>query len=318
MQAKLKAVLQRGLDTVLQLMCCCGPRGYNLLDGQQNYQDEAEQRLISQRSSTASETQLASSHVPPSFPGSDASGERPQLLVIMRHGHRQDEQDQTWTETAERPWDPPLSTKGRSQAKEAAYAMRELGIEHIITSPFVRCLQTSAEIVSTLDMKQNNWAVDWSLSEICDPRVLFGGRKELLDQVARREIDTWMWDGKQLPEVLNDFAYEESIKSEVQFPPRDITIHLPSYPETLHQGLRRYSKAFQGIITRSKGKSILLVTHGEALRKAVEMFAPGSEVYEVQHTGYVVLQCKAAGSSDLADWKLVTVPGETGVQWFEL
>jgi broad specificity phosphatase PhoE len=318
MQAKLKSVLRRILATIQQHTCCCGPRGYDVLDGQQAYQDEAEQRLISQHSSAASETQLTQSHITPSFPGSDASGERPQLLVIMRHGHRQDEQDQSWTKTAERPWDPPLSTKGRSQAKEVAYAVRELGIEHIITSPFLRCLQTSAEIVSTLDMKQNNWAVDWSLSEISDPRVLFGARKELLDQVGRRDVDTWMWDGKLLAEVLNDFAYEESIKSEVLFPPRDISTLVPSYPETLHQGLRRYGKAFQGIITRSKGKSILLVTHGEALRKAVEMFAAGSEVYEVQHTGYVVLQCKAPGSSDLADWKLVTVPGETGVQWFEL
>jgi hypothetical protein len=38
----------------------------------------------------------------------------------------------------------------------------------------------------------------------------------------------------------------------------------------------------------------------------------------VQHTGFVVLHCTVTGSSDLADWKLATQPGETGVQWFEL
>jgi broad specificity phosphatase PhoE len=276
MHARLPDAGQRLLDKIVDGICCCGPRrGYAPLESSAPYAQDQEQRLLSQQASIASEAQLANVGFVAPFPSSEASGERAQLLVIMRHGHRQDEAEPSWAAAAERPWDPPLSAKGRQQAKEVAYSVRELGLEHVITSPFLRCLQTSAEIVSTLDLEQSRWAVDWSLAEVCDPRVLFGGRKEVADQVARREVDTWMWEGQTMVEALNDFAYEESIRSEVQFPPRDISTLLPKYPETLHQGLRRYSKALQGIITRSRGKSILLVSHGEALRKAVEMFAPG-------------------------------------------
>jgi hypothetical protein len=38
-----------------------------------------------------------------------------QLLLVMRHGHRQDEEDPEWDTTAARPWDPPLSALGRRQ-----------------------------------------------------------------------------------------------------------------------------------------------------------------------------------------------------------
>jgi hypothetical protein len=49
-------------------------------------------------------------------PKSDAQ----QLVWVMRHGHRQDEEDDRWRETAYRAWDPPLSVKGRQQVGMAA------------------------------------------------------------------------------------------------------------------------------------------------------------------------------------------------------
>lgn len=46
------------------------------------------------------------------FAGMGGSGG---TVIVMRHGHRQDEQDPVWHRTAQRPWDPPLSKKGREQ-----------------------------------------------------------------------------------------------------------------------------------------------------------------------------------------------------------
>lgn len=65
---------------------------------------------------------------------------------------------------------------------------------------------------------------------------------------------------------------------------------------------------------------------------AVLMAEPQSEVFEVKHTGFVVLQHQAARSAVVrregqhagsqqqrvgAVWKLTSSPGETGVLWLE-
>jgi hypothetical protein len=41
----------------------------------------------------------------------------PTTIIVMRHGHRQDEEDAFWHHHARRPWDPPLSAKGRVQVR---------------------------------------------------------------------------------------------------------------------------------------------------------------------------------------------------------
>lgn len=55
------------------------------------------------------------------------------------------------------------------QAKEAGEKMKAFGIEYVITSPFLRCLQTSSEIVAALGMAQGQWLLDWSMAEVSNP-----------------------------------------------------------------------------------------------------------------------------------------------------
>jgi hypothetical protein len=38
-------------------------------------------------------------------------------LIVMRHGHRKDEETPKWHLSANRPWDPPLSSLGRQQVR---------------------------------------------------------------------------------------------------------------------------------------------------------------------------------------------------------
>jgi broad specificity phosphatase PhoE len=45
--------------------------------------------------------------------------------------------------------------------------MQELGqVDVIISSPFRRCLQTSAALVRELNMTAGSWLIDWQLSEV--------------------------------------------------------------------------------------------------------------------------------------------------------
>ncbi|KAF5829727.1 hypothetical protein DUNSADRAFT_15574, partial [Dunaliella salina] len=95
---------------------------------------------------------------------------QPKAVIVMRHGHRQDEDDDSWSATAPRPWDPPLSLRGRKGVQEAAAALAQqqskLQIDYIVTSPFLRCLQTSTEIVAALKLPTGRWLVDWAMGEV--------------------------------------------------------------------------------------------------------------------------------------------------------
>ena len=50
---------------------------------------------------------------------------RQQTLWLTRHGNRLDFVDAGWYLTAKRPYDPPLSAEGRSQAKALAQRLAE-------------------------------------------------------------------------------------------------------------------------------------------------------------------------------------------------
>ena len=59
------------------------------------------------RGAATSTSNTSTSNVRPAF--------TEQLVYVMRHGHRQDEEDDCWHVNAARPWDPPLSALGREQ-----------------------------------------------------------------------------------------------------------------------------------------------------------------------------------------------------------
>ena len=55
---------------------------------------------------------MASSFIP------DAEQPFQQRVIVIRHGERLDNVDYTWTDTATRPYDPPLTERGVEQARE--------------------------------------------------------------------------------------------------------------------------------------------------------------------------------------------------------
>ena len=80
-----------------------------------------------------------------------AEGNEAQWLVLVRHGDRQDYATPAWRQRimalGRYPRDPPLSTLGHRQARQlgaaaAATLGRRGGTVRVLTSPYLRCLQT--------------------------------------------------------------------------------------------------------------------------------------------------------------------------------
>ncbi|CAN7056550.1 unnamed protein product [Brassica rapa subsp. trilocularis] len=76
-----------------------------------------------------------------------------QNIIVMRHGDRLDHCEPIWVSTAERPWDPPLVHDGKVRAFQTGQRIRsQIGfpIHRVFVSPFLRCIQTAAEVVAAL------------------------------------------------------------------------------------------------------------------------------------------------------------------------
>ncbi len=76
------------------------------------------------------------------------------MIWLARHARRQDFDDPQWAAGSPRPYDPPLSEDGRRQARTMADRLVIESIDHLFSSPFLRCVETAAAIAT-----QSNLAI---------------------------------------------------------------------------------------------------------------------------------------------------------------
>ena len=92
-----------------------------------------------------------------SHPSQNDMSEDPfvQNLFVMRHGEQQDETDTPGgTTITARPWDLPLTDRGKLQSWRVGRRLRaeDWNITRVVMSPFLRCVQTAAEVIAGLCM----------------------------------------------------------------------------------------------------------------------------------------------------------------------
>jgi broad specificity phosphatase PhoE len=106
-----------------------------------------------------------------------------QTVWIARHGNRQDFVDSSWHRTAERPFDPGLSSDGVLQAKELGRRLIGENITHIFASPFLRTVETAHYVAEALDLPIK---VESGLSEYLNPNWFLSMPEQLtLDALAQ-------------------------------------------------------------------------------------------------------------------------------------
>lgn len=94
-------------------------------------------------------------------------------VFIVRHTTRQDTVQPDWTSTAECSYNPPLAEVGHKQASETGRFIRtllpEVGPVVIHSSPFLRCVQTSAHVAEELISHSPKIRMDAALGEWLTP-----------------------------------------------------------------------------------------------------------------------------------------------------
>lgn len=162
-------------------------------------------------------------------------------LWIIRHGYRIDFNDPHWVDTAKNPYNPPLAPVGFEQAAETAEVLKDKEIDFIISSPFLRTIQTANIIAEKLETKV---ILEAGLSEW----------NSLKDFDYKPELDD--------PHLLvKDYPYIN---------PDSESMIYPDYPEDLDALDNRMNTVLAGILAKY-GTNILIISHGSPIRSIFKM-----------------------------------------------
>ena len=196
--------------------------------------------------------------------GGSSGGGGNRRMWVMRHGMRIDEHDVTWREKSNRPYDPYLTSEGRRQARAAASMIlaeseRDGAVVHVVSSPFLRCLQTAAEVANSLGIERIT--IDYGLCEALLPRNVATSPTYLPPDRLR------MTDGS-----FARISFAHTPQPE------------PRWPEDLATARARYTDAFIRIPEAlGPAGNILLIAHGDTVAQfvAIAKGIPEDSVYSV-------------------------------------
>lgn len=174
-----------------------------------------------------------------------------QIVWIARHANRLDFVNPEWFNTAEHPYDPPLSGDGLMQAKELGKRLQLEKIKHIFASPFLRTIQTANEVAYYLDLPIK---LETGLSEWLNPH--------------------WM---PKMPDRLSpEILVQKYPRIDLRYKSRII----PEYPESEEDILARTARTVQQLVLEFS-EDILLIGHGASVLGTTRGLVGGNTEYRV-------------------------------------
>uniref|UniRef100_A0A7N0UQ74 Phosphoglycerate mutase family protein n=1 Tax=Kalanchoe fedtschenkoi TaxID=63787 RepID=A0A7N0UQ74_KALFE len=191
-----------------------------------------------------------------------------QNVIVMRHGDRLDNFEPLWTSTAKRPWDPPLVEAGKTRAFCTGRKIRaksDSPITRVFVSPFLRCVQTAAEVVAALCSKDNNPAAISSDGVAVDPSkvkvAIEPGLCEVLNTrtIRVKSVPTngeWGFKTPELEALFPAGTVDGSVKP--------VYKELPKWEEDQDCAKKRYAEVIQALADKYPTDNLLLVTHGRS------------------------------------------------------
>ena len=191
-----------------------------------------------------------------------------QTVWIARHGNRLDFVNPEWFNTARRRYDPPLSEDGLIQAQELGQRLKNNNISHIISSPFLRTIQTANEVAQVLDLPIK---LEAGLSEWFNP--------DWMDSHPETHPQEFL--AQEYPRI--DWSYRSLVT--------------PSYPETEAKVTRR-TKQTASKLMRQFSEDILLVGHGASVIGITRGLVKGNPTFRVPLCSLTKIVC-FAGDGEL-------------------
>jgi len=161
-------------------------------------------------------------------------------LLVIRHGEREDEADDNWSQQSATPWDPPLSEQGREQVAEAAKRLADHRVSRVVTSPFARCLETTGALLDSLGLPWSCCSVDARFGEVMDGSILARGAEVRPPEDALPA--EWLWEGTSMEDAVRE-ALPPGAGAHV----RIACAEMPAYPETVSHANRRYHAALAAL-----------------------------------------------------------------------
>ncbi|KAH0456303.1 hypothetical protein IEQ34_014210 [Dendrobium chrysotoxum] len=220
-----------------------------------------------------------------------------QNVVVMRHGDRIDAEEPLWLSHADRPWDPPLTDAGKIRAWTTGKRLRNIGfpVQRIIVSPFLRCLQTAAEVITALccvvDDETHLLSMETSAGAVIDPtrvkvNIEYGLCEVFCMQAMRLSAPPkdgmWLPDVSELEALLPAGTIDHSVEPFKQ--------QLPLWEESLAVARERYRTVIEALADKFPHENLLLVTHAEAVGVSISSHLKDVIVYEVEYCAYTHLQ----------------------------
>lgn len=156
-------------------------------------------------------------------------------LYLVRHGQRIDAVNKQWHKDGDNKYDPYLSQLGVWQAQKVGERLRGEQIDHIISSPYVRALQTAQAIAEQL---QQSFVVEDGVGEWLG-RAMMAQAPNIPHAYTRAERFSYL-----------DTDYASAVH--------------PVWPETVPQVFDRYREAMQHLLGAFTG-NLLIVGHGRVV-----------------------------------------------------
>ena len=197
--------------------------------------------------------------------------------------NQKETEERKWKDRATRPWDPPISDYElpRKIVVDVA-SLLSLKISVIYSSPFRRCLQTSAVAAKSLNLEEI--LVHPGLGEIMT-RV----RKSCDDSSndnQRLSHDDYLLTEEECAEEIKSTSYDQ-VRMKIPFVSGDI----PPWKETRQQSMTRLGKTLLELQEKHAKLelSVLIVTHGDALQAAAQSFlGQTTAVYDLDFCALMV------------------------------
>ncbi|CAH8307129.1 unnamed protein product [Eruca vesicaria subsp. sativa] len=237
-----------------------------------------------------------------------------QNVIVMRHGDRLDHCQPLWVSTAERPWDPPLVHDGKVRAFQTGQRIRsQVGfpIHRVIVSPFLRCIQTAAEVIaglSAVDLDHN------AMSSKDMPSIDNSKFKVVIEFGLCEMLNTTAIKSEVAPE---DGKFEFKISDlQAMFPEGTFDINvdmaykeLPQWGESAEGFRERYVNTLKVLADKYPSDNLLLVTHWAGVGTILNKYFKDATKYIVTYCGSVELRRQVLKNNESEEFEVVTSHG---------